>query len=287
MALIGVPPSSWHIVCSCRRMRFSKLFVALAGLTFSACSGMDSESKTPTDPWRATSSRIEVFSFAYEDGSSGFGAARTELSSEQVEALEGLQVIENPTGPLGNDFASYSIRIWDEDATVTRYRAASDDVLDGDEADHTLPTIAFASLSPFLETFHCLRAQDTRGSGEASVGPVTGAAAVALGAVVPSVSTSARGCRHGLFSVGGSAIWLRLEVEEAGTYSIATEECFPTTELHLFSSDGGDEVASASGAFSACPTLEQHFVEPGSYPLLVQVPPGAHGGDFFLSISPR
>jgi hypothetical protein len=268
-------------------MRFSMLLVALGGLTFSACSGTDSESKTPTAPWRASSSRIEVFSFAYEEGSSGFGAARAELSSEQVAALDSLQVIANPTGPLGNDFASYSIRIWDEDATVTRYRAASDDVLDGDEADHTLPTIAFASLAPFLETIHCLRAQETRSSGEASVGAVRGAAAVALGAVVPSVSTSARGCHHGLFSVGGSDIWLRLDVEEAGTYSIATEECFQTTELHVFSSDGRDEVASSSGASSACPALEQHFLEPGSYPLLVQVSPGPGGGDFFLSISPR
>jgi hypothetical protein len=259
-------------------------------------------------PWSETSARVELSSFGYWEGSSRFDAEREQLTAEQLRALEGLREIPTPDGPLGADFVSYRVEISDADGSVAHYRAAEDNITDSDEGDLSLRTLDVDTLRPFLGTFHCLTASQTRDglgnaplpgadvpTGGANTAPSVEAAARPVPenwADAPDVSTAAQGCVHGIFMpYTCHDVWLELQVEAPGTYQLRSEGCFESLELAVFSSDGEQQLATASGNREACPALEQTFTEAGSYPLLLRKTNGAGcsemgtAGDFFFRIA--
>jgi len=273
------------------------------------CSGDPDDSARR--PWSESSARVELRSFGYWNGSSRFDAEREQLTPAQLEALEGLREIPTPDGPRGSDYVSYRVEITDADGSIAHYRAAQDNITDGDEGDLSLQTLDVHTLQPFLGTFHCLSASQTRGdlrgapvsgaNGDPPEGSANTEPAAAPPPLVPAnwteapaVSSAAAGCLHGVFMPPACHdVWLELEVEAPGKYQLSSDGCFESLELAVFSSDGRRQLAAASGRSEACPALEQSFTEAGSYPLRLRKTNGAgcsatgSAGDFFFRVAPE
>ena len=77
-------------------------------------------------PWKATSTRVELRSFGFFQGSSGYESDRSALSAAQLSALDAMCIIPTPTGPGGADFTTYAIEIADADGSVATYPAGGD-----------------------------------------------------------------------------------------------------------------------------------------------------------------
>jgi hypothetical protein len=249
--------------------------VALIGLFLTAaCSsseggtdrsdaGTDSQETGTDDPepvWKPTSERLELSSFGFFEGSQGYDITRAQLSSEQLEMLEGLREIPTPEGPLGADFVSYTVRVTDRSGEVVEYRAAQQNVRDSDEGPaegkHTLD---YETLAPFLTTFDCASAKE--------YGPYAGDASSDDHWAGAATLSSDPGCIHGVFvSYETSHSYRRWQVDEPGTYRLAVVRCFQQMRLRLFDPKGEKELASSEAMTSPeCPTLVHHFDAPGLY----------------------
>jgi hypothetical protein len=248
-------------------------------------------------PWGPASTRIAVRSFGFWDGSTRFEADRTELTPVQLGALDGLRRIPPPEGPAASDLTSYVIGITDDAGKLATYRAAQGNITDGDEADREIATLDIHTLEPFLATFDCLTATETRDrfgvAEEADAGP-SDAGAAALWSEAPTVSTDTPGCFHGVFvPYECHDVWLRLNVEAAGSYRLSAVDCFEQLELSVLSPDGSSELAQTSGSGGSCPALRYAFTEPGSYPLRLRKENTAGcsalgtAGDFFFRVQPQ
>jgi hypothetical protein len=245
--------------------------------------------------WKSTSTRIEITSFGFFQGSSGYASDRSAMTDAQLIALDGLCVIPTPSGPRGADFTSYVINITDADGTVAHYRAAQDNIVDSDEGPNaTLPTIDIHSLEPFLATFHCLFASQTRvPRGSGADGGSDGEAGSPPWTSAPSVETSSPGCLNGVFVPYECAdVWLKLNVDRPGTYQLRAVTCLETTTIKIFSPDASTELATASGSEPNCPAVSYRFGQAGTYLVDIQKTNAAgctgvgSAGDFFLKVSP-
>jgi len=216
--------------------------------------------------WKSTSTRIAVSSFGFWQGSMRFEKDAAALSSEQREALQNLCVIDAPV-LRGADFVSYSITVYDSDGTSIRYRAAQNDVLDGDEgATGGIPSISYASLLPFLATFDCSTAMSAGGTGSP---PADGG--VPDSASIPTLSPDS-GCYNGVFvGYGNGKSWVGVPVQQAGTLRLETVGCFERIALRLYSPTGGEELAStALQTAPDCPSLEYRVDAAGTYVLSIE-----------------
>jgi hypothetical protein len=215
--------------------------------------------------WRATSTKIEIFSFGFWEGSSGYAKLRAEMTPEQLTALDGLAIVPTPQNTRTADNTSYHILVTDADGTVAEYRAAAGNYVDGDEGDRARNqrTIDFHSLTPFLETFDCLSAKDVHYEPRGTPQPKDPKTAdLSKATKLPSDL----GCRNSVFLPGAcSDSFLRLDVTAGGTYSIGDTRCIEQMSLRLYSSDGATQLAeSTPGPGDACFTLSYAFA-PGSY----------------------
>ena len=86
---------------------------------------------TPGLVWTSTSRRIEVRSYSFWQGSSGYRVERTALTAAQRTALNALCVRPQPTGPVFADISAFQIDVTDNNGSVKSYRSAIDDLLDG------------------------------------------------------------------------------------------------------------------------------------------------------------
>ncbi len=218
--------------------------------------------------WTPTSRRIELSSFGYWQGSSGYAKDRADLTQEQLAALEGLGTTEPPT-TVGADFTSYRIRILDEDGTFAEYRAAAGNVRDSDEgsAAGVLPTIDIATLEPFLATFKCLSARQADGISRTSDTPIDPSGADMDKAVRLPVDT---GCINGVFvPYKCSDTIFTFDVSAPATYDIVGGRCLEALGLRVYASDRKTLLAESSpGTNESCFTL-RHAFDPGSYVLVL------------------
>lgn len=108
--------------------------ILLSG-TIVACSSSEERTSisstvpAPTPVWTATSVRLELSSFGYWNGSSGYAKDRADLTAEQLLVLSGLRTVPTPTDTMV-DRVSHRLRIVDEDGSSVTYRAAERNRLD-------------------------------------------------------------------------------------------------------------------------------------------------------------
>ncbi|WP_394848842.1 hypothetical protein LZC95_15480 [Pendulispora brunnea] len=207
--------------------------------------------------WKATSERIEIRSFGFWQGSSGYDQTRAKLSPAQLTALEGLRVIPHPTGE-SVDATSYRVRVTDQDGSVVEYRAALDNKVDSDEGPGALPAIDIETLAPFLNTFQCMSATETRGD------------------AVPTIHDDS-GCLHGIFVPDACKdITLKWQSASAGDHRLELARCFDTTRIRVLSEDGTIELgAGATAVAPTCASLDVHLQQPGTYRVVLEKRNGA------------
>jgi hypothetical protein len=228
--------------------------------------------------WKPTSARISLRSFGFFNGSSGYERDRSDLTAEQKSALEGLCVVPSPT-QFATDGVIYTLEIADQDGSRALYYAAQGDAFDRDYG----PTLAFANLAPFLTTFSCLAASQTR--------PMTSEEPSPPWRDAPDVSVDPA-CRNGIFMpYKCHQVWVRLNVPSAATHRLELERCFGSMALKVFTNDGMTEIAASDPVSgTACPALS-HAFEAGSWLLRVDKTNGddscdatTSAGDFFLRV---
>jgi len=217
--------------------------------------------------WRPTSTRIEVSSFGFWEGSTGYAKDRAELTPEQLAALERLRTM-TPPEQMGADFTSYEVRVTDEDGSVARYRAAEGNVRDSDESVNaaSLPTIDIETLRPFLDTIKCLRAKAVEPIPRTTTTPLDPKTADMSKAVAVPADTA---CTNGVFvPYGCSDSLLTFDVDAPATYEIVSGRCLEQLSLRVYTSDRTTLLAeSTPGTAESCFTL-RHTFEPGSYVLV-------------------
>ena len=212
--------------------------------------------------WKASSRRIELSSFGFMHRPSAYAKDRAELTPAQLAALAGLQTMSLPT-TLGIDAISYKIRVLDDDGTVAEFRAATYNVRDTAESSDAalLPTIDFATLEPFLETFRCLTARDaTVRTTETPVDPSTADMQTAL--AFPTDS----GCTNAVFLPDQCSDTLfTFDVGGTETYDIVSGRCLEAMTLRLYASDRTTLLAESTPATTESCFVLRHTFEPGSY----------------------
>jgi hypothetical protein len=236
--------------------------LSVFGFALAACS---SPAITGAAPWKSTSTRLEMSSFGYWVGSSGYAADRAHLSAAQISALNGLRVIPTPSSGA-EDIVSWQLTIFDQSGASQTYRAAVDDVISGDESSMpTVPTIGYASLQPFLDTVHCDAAKDPANPSDAGVdaGPPWASA--------PTLPSDTN-CVNGFF-IGSPCqdTWRQVVVPQPATYTFALQGCWGLTAIEVLADDGTTELAtSPMGASGACASVTYSFAQAGTYLLDVQ-----------------
>jgi hypothetical protein len=259
------------------------LFFAFTLFTAAACTSAVQEDtnlvvgdKKPTpltsitEPiWKPTSTRIELSSFGYFEGSTAYAKDRTDLTPAQATALEGIRALPPPGGRPASDYTSYEVRITDQDGTVARYRAANGNVHDSDEstAALALPTLDYATLEPFLGTFRCLTAKEVPPTPRTTdVSSHPSSLDVSKAVTLPNDT----GCTNGVFvPYSCSDSLLRLEVAKPTTYDLLGGSCREKLSLRVYGADPSVALAeSTPGTPDACFSL-RHTFEPGSYLLVL------------------
>ena len=228
--------------------------------------------------WKPTSASVSLRSFGFFDGSSGYEGDRSSLTAEQITALEGLCPMDPPT-TFATDGVHYTIEITDQDGSRAEYSAAQNDWFEGAPR---YPTIAYASLAPFLGTFKCLSAWQTRPRTQDPVTPPWRDA--------PDVSVDPA-CRNGIFMpYKCHQVWLKLNVPVAASHRLALERCYETLGLAVFTADGMTMLAASDPVTGGACAALTHAFEAGPY--LVRVDKtngdacdaGTQAGDFFLRV---
>lgn len=273
-------------------MRSALAFVAALGIA--GCGKVEATSSSGVGgAWRATSAKIEISSFGFWEGSSGYAKSRGEMTPEQLKALDGLKIIPTPQNGHTADNTSYRVLITDADGTVAEYRAAFGNYVDGDEGQGALQkrTLDFASLRPFLSTFDCKAAKDVHYELRHTSEP--GDPKTANLSRATKLPTDL-GCQNAIYVPAGcSDSFLQLELAAGGTYELSDSYCFEQMSLRLYSIDGGTKLAeSTPSAGKTCFTMRYAF-EPGTYLLhFIKTNVGGceegkrgDGGDTSLSIT--
>jgi hypothetical protein len=215
----------------------------------------------PTDavaqsPWRDTSTHLALLitpSFAV---SSHFEASPAQLREDQLQALRGLRLEENPPKTPCGDCPSYNLSITDADGGIAHYgirpNPAAQPPLDG--------VIALDSLQPFLDTFNCYSTGSHPFGGRDSA-PQSWEHA-------PTLSTADSSCSHGILHYPCDQMRFWLAVEQPGQYQISSVDCAPDLSVELMT-EGLSPLASAAFAGAECPVITHEFADVGSYALLL------------------
>jgi hypothetical protein len=241
--------------------------------------------------WKPSSQRIELTSFGFWQGSSGYAKDRGQLTAEQLAALEKLETTAPPTMEV-YDGQSYRVRVHDRDGTVAEYRAAMGNVRDSDEGHGAgeLETIDITTLEPFLSTFDCVAARAAEGTARETDAPLDPRSVEPEKTVL--LPTDA-GCINGVFlpSTCSDALFT-FEVREAGTFDIVGGRCVETLSLRLYTGDRTTLLAESSpGTNERCFTL-RHAFDVGTYAFILSKTNAAgcaaHGmaGDTSLRVQP-
>jgi hypothetical protein len=219
--------------------------------------------------WKSTSARVELSSFGYWKGSSGYSKDRADMSQEQLDALAGLRTIPLPDGPPKADFTSYTLRVIDQDGTSVAYRAVEGNIRGSDESasSSTLVTLDYGTFRPFLATIRCLAAKSAIGKERTTETPTNPTANDIASAVALPTDT---GCTNGVFvPYGCSDSFFTLDVASPVTYGISSGRCLENLSLRAYSADGTTLVAeSVAGTSDACFSL-QHAFDAGKYILVL------------------
>ena len=218
--------------------------------------------------WKPSSHRIELTSFGFWQGSSGYAKDRADLSPRQLATLEELRTTAPPTMEV-HDGNSYRVRVFDEDGSVAEYRAAIDNVRDSDEGSSAarLPTLDMDTLQPFLSTFACVTARSAEGTTRKTDETLDPRKADLESAVKLPADP---GCINGLFLPATCSDTLfTLDVREPETFEIVGGRCLERLNLRLYTDDGTSLLAQSSpGTNERCFTL-QHTFDVGTYVLVL------------------
>ena len=216
--------------------------------------------------WKTTSRGVEIRTFQYWTGVSGYLQEREQLTTTQLAALDGLCLIPTPTF-RHFDTMTYRITIIDRDGSKASYRASSYNHLDGNEG---LPTVDIHSLEPFLATFSCIS------SGNPTLPPpkVDGGPPWT---VAPVMGTDP-GCLNGVFvHPGCRQAWVKLQVDVPSSARLEVFDCMGAlSTLRLFTPDGATELAASNPASSSsCPYIDHAFERADTYVLSIDRTAGA------------
>lgn len=216
--------------------------------------GPDEKKDTTLEsPWRPTSSRIEVVSSGYWTGTFGYTKARSDLTTEQLDALSQLRTsakLDVP-GEMG-----YSLVIVDQDGSAVTYG--------GNGATHF---VVYDTLDLFLKTLHCTSsfgASNTTRTTDVPSPPSS--EAIATAPVLPSDF----GCHNGVsFPRECSDTFFNVDIPASGTYVISSGRCVEHLSLRAYSADGTTLIAeSTPGTGDTCFTLN-HAFDAGRYVLVM------------------
>lgn len=233
------------------------------GAPSTGCSGHDNEADNASNRrvWLEESEEVIVHSFAFWEGGSRFRADRERLTDEQLLLLSNLELTA-PESQCIEDLPSYSVEIRDADGTVREFRAADGDMSCSDETE----VISMASLTPFLATYSCLSAGQTRNAQNT----IDDALTIDVGG----------GCEHGFF---GGPIWLKVNIDHPGSYAFRGVNCSAQESTIALYSEDGHTLLNEGGAEAApgCWAVEHDVEAAGSYFLLID----GTQGDYFVRMT--
>ena len=100
-----------------------RALVTFALVAVAACGKVDESSTQPRggEVWRATSTKIDVSSFGFWEGSAGYSKLRADMTPDQLKALDGLYVIPTPQNGYTADNTSYRVLVTDADGSVAEW----------------------------------------------------------------------------------------------------------------------------------------------------------------------
>lgn len=207
---------------------------------------------TEAPPWNSDSRSLSLRSFGYWSGSSGYDRDRSRLTVEQLALLDRLEVID-PHSSCAEDILDHTLTIVDAAGVARRYHANSTN----EACDSELPLVSIESLRPFLQTFRCISAGDTRSR--------TGQPVPAWALVVHPGD----GCLHGVFLDGGRTT-VRFEVPVTTPAPLTIETIGHSSvagQVTLIDLDGATVlgVGSEPAGRPDCSSLTYDFTVAGTY----------------------
>ncbi|NOU28296.1 MAG: hypothetical protein HOO96_10380 [Polyangiaceae bacterium] len=222
--------------------------------------------------WKATSTQLELRGSGSSDGSFGYVVTQLSITGpEQMAVLRMRTLVAAPTQVVP-DVEALHFRIVDASGEVAEYRAAQGDVFGASESpqQRALPTLAYATVAPFMAMVHCLRSHDVPPYPGTASTPTLNGLDLSLAEKVPYEN----GCINGLYMPEACGLTVyRFEVPRPATgdgpvrYRISLDACFDRTTLHVFRDDV-PVVQSAPG--TACEPLDtQDALTTGTYWLVV------------------
>ncbi|HYP75978.1 MAG TPA: hypothetical protein VER12_08490 [Polyangiaceae bacterium] len=207
-------------------------------------------------PWNEHSQHLEVDCFGFFSGSMRFSAARADLSSEQLLALEKLE--PRPATGCSSDSLECNLVITDAQGDVTEFNGAEYGFCD----DYVIP---------LTEELGCKFAKYS----------------------APALPPSS-GCLHGFYSSGARVIEQPLMLAEANrTYHVELDECSASTRSgRVTVSLRGDEPSpplavgmpvSDPGARGTCLAFDVEVQAPVTATLVITTTAAFDAGDFYMN----
>jgi hypothetical protein len=216
-------------------------------------------------PWNEQSQHVELNCFAYFSGSMRFSADRAQLSEQQIQLLAGLRPAP-ANDQCWEDELGCQLAITSEGGEVIEYTADEKDAL-----CNRSPALAFASVSPLLDSLGCKYAKEDA-----------------------SALSASSGCFHGFFASGSAVIEQQLALSEAHrTYHVELDRCSSSTRagrvtLELRGADPDVPLAvglpvAEPGPNGTCLAFELEVQTPVTATLVITTTESFGPGDFYLN----
>lgn len=271
-------------------MRHSLLVATLAflaaGLAVVGCSSSDDSASTSSpavgvsDPdaeapaslpvWKSTSTRLEVSGVVIGASPSRYTVDLADMTPAQLAAAQGLRTIAgSKDGPGGADVPAWQVNVTDQDGSVASFRATMDNEHSDIEKQQasTLPTIDYATLTPFLGTFKCVNEYDVVFESRTDSTPIdpTGT----YDSLYATLTTD-KGCTN-FISIGSACgdSLIKFPLTQSGTYEIIISETTDPLTLRAYSEDGRTLVAESSPGVDGRPFTFSHSFVAGNYLLVL------------------
>jgi hypothetical protein len=249
-----------------KRISIALLLVAVACSKASSSDNAGDAGAEATAPfvstpiWKPTSKRVELVSGGFFDGISGYRKDRADLSADQLSALAGIRTIEQ-LAFLPEDGVTYDVTVFDEDGTSAKYRSY--------RTQDSTTALGFDTLTPFLNTLHCLASKSAGAAAIATDGGLVDPSTIPLEAGI-ALPTD-RGCLNGVFfDFPCATAVFTIAIAEPVTYEITSAACLGGMSARIFAADQKTLLAkSTPGTGGSCFSLQYDFI-PGSYVITLE-----------------
>lgn len=220
--------------------------------------------------WKSTSARLAISGVVIGGSPSRYTVDLADMTPAQLAAAQGLRTIAGTTdGPMGADIPAWQVDVTDQDGSVASFRATMNNTPSDIEKQRAtgLPTIDYATLTPFLDTFECMKEYNFVFEPRTDSTPIdpTGA----YEGLYATLSTD-KGCTN--FITIGSACGdglMKFPLAQSGTYEFIISETTDPLTLRAYSEDGSTLVAESSPGANGRPFTLSHFFDAANYLLVL------------------